>query len=84
MRYLLCATAMRPARASVKPSEIEAALLSPAECRPERSAPVGAERDIPKNRQRTFTGVDAACPHPGAKRSRKAFRVLGRTGLNGP
>ena len=46
--HLLCATARRPASASVKPSEIEAALLSPAECRPERSAPVGAERDIPK------------------------------------
>jgi len=32
---------------------------------------------------RAFTGVDAACQCPGAKRSRKAFRALGGTGLDG-
>jgi len=33
---------------------------------------------------RAFTGVDAACQRPGAKRSRKAFRALCGTGLDGP
>src|SRR5208283_1980097 len=32
---------------------------------------------------RAFTGVGAACQRPGAQRSRKAFRVLCGTGLDG-
>src|SRR5208337_40139 len=43
-----------------------------------------AERDIPNIVGSFFTGVGAACQRPGAKRSRKAFRVLGGTGLDWP
>lgn len=43
----------------------------------------GRERHSEHN-GRAFTGVDAACQCPGAKRSRKAFRALGGTGLDEP
>ena len=43
----------------------------------------GRERHSEHN-GRAFTGVDAACQCPAAKRSRKAFRALRGTGLDGP
>jgi len=54
-----------------------------ADCRPERSAPDGAERDIPKIAGVRFTGVGTACQRPGAKRSRRRPAFFAGRSLTG-